>query len=172
MRDLGVIWPSVPNWATAEHTANALRVRTLSGLSQHLVSGNLAAFAANAGLPNESAGALQAVTGDTYALRTARDRMLVINGSPDQLSPGWHSAGYAVTDISAALHVFEIEGDGIPALLSEALVVDPDNAGPSASVMFAGQVATLYYHESRDRLRLHIERGFASYLWSWLGVRS
>ncbi|MDB5524900.1 MAG: hypothetical protein JWM58_2663 [Rhizobium sp.] len=170
MRDLGPNWPSVPEWTSAEHAANGIRVRSLAGLTQHLVSGNLDAFSAKSGLDGSS-GALSTVDGDRYALRMARDRMLVINGGAGNLDPGWHTGGYAVTDVSAALHVFEIEGDGIADLLGEALVVDPENAGPSASVMFAGQVATLYYVGSRAKLRLHVERGFASFIWSWLEAR-
>lgn len=170
MRDLSGIWPTVLDWTSAEHAANGIRVRSLAGLAQHLVSGNLDGFAQTSGLTT-GASALSTVEGDRYALRMARDRMLVINGGPAHLDPGWHEGGYAVTDISAALHVFEIEGDGIPALLQEALIVDPENAGPAASVMFAGQVATLYYHGSREKLRLHVERGFASFIWSWLEAR-
>ena len=170
MRDLGPNWPSLPDWTSAEHVANDIRVRSVHRLGQHLVSGNLDAFATASGL-GTGTGALSVVEGDRYALRHARDRLLVINGDASYLAPGWHEAGYAVTDISAAQHVFEFEGAGIGQLLREALAVDPDNAGPSAVVMFAGQMATLYHHGSRARLRLHVERGFAGFIWNWLEAR-
>ena len=85
--------------------------------------------------------------------------------------PGWHGEGFAVTDVSAMFHVFEISGPGLPRMLQEATALDLDNPGPSASVMFAGLHAVAYHVGDKTRLRVHVERGFATHLWSWLKAR-
>jgi hypothetical protein len=169
MRDLTSSWPAVPDWQTAILERNDIAVRTLTVNSQHLVSGNLAGSAARAGLPDQGAGAFGTVSGARYGLRIARDRILVVDGPVDALDGGWHADGYAVTDVSALYHVFEIAGDGIAALIGEATAMDPAAQSPSAMVMFAGQQALAYFCEGR--LRVHIERGFAPYIWQWLEAR-
>ncbi len=169
MRDLTSSWPAAPDWA-AELDRNGIVVRSVVVNSQHLVSGNLAGFAAKAGLPDDGAGAFARIGGARYALRIARDRMLVVNGAADAMDAGWHEDGHAVTDVSALYHVFEIEGEGIGALIGEAMFVDPDAQSPSALTMFAGQQAIVYYHQGR--LRVHVERGFAPYIWQWLEARA
>jgi sarcosine oxidase gamma subunit len=169
MRDLTSSWPAVPDWQTATLDRQDLSIRTLAIAAQHLVSGNLAAFAAKAGLADQGAGAFGTVSGGRYGLRIARDRMLVVNGPADATDGGWHADGYAVTDVSALYHVFEIDGDGIAALIGEATAMDPAAQSPSAMVMFAGQQALTYFCDGR--LHVHIERGFAPFLWQWLEGR-
>jgi sarcosine oxidase gamma subunit len=171
IRDMAANWPDVPDWKTATLEGAGLVVKTIGGLGQHLVSGNLDAYAKADGVVGTGIGALAVADGERYALRQARDRMLVINARPKLGRPGWYPAGFAVSDISAALHVFEISGPGIAALLGEALAIDPDKGGPSAAVVFAGLAATLYHHQDRDKLRLHVDRGSASHIWTWLSSR-
>jgi sarcosine oxidase gamma subunit len=169
MRDLTSSWPAVPAWADVSLKRGDLTAETVALQSQHLVSGDLTAFAAKAGLPDTGAGLFQQVSGESYSLRVARDRVLVVNGATETLGPGWHAEGYAVTDVSAMYHVFEFEGDGIEALLQEAMFVDPNVDSPSAATTFAGQAAVIYYHDGK--LRLHVERGFAPFIWQWLEAR-
>ena len=169
MRDLTTSWPDVPSWSDATLDRDGLTARTVSLPSQHLVSGDLQAFADKAGLSDTGAGLFQAVSGTRYALRLARDRLLVVDGPTEAMAAGWHDEGFAVTDVSALYHVFEFEGVGIAALLEEAMAVDPKIHSPSAASMFAGQPAIVYHHEGR--LRLHAERGHAPYLWQWLEAR-
>jgi sarcosine oxidase gamma subunit len=172
MRDLGANWPSVPDWNSAVFNGNDIKVRTITSLSQYLISGALDAFATAHGLNGTGSGALSLVSGDPYALRLARDRMLFAGEKTGLLQSGWDEQGFAITEISASLHVFEIEGEGIDELLAEALLIDPRNAGPSANVQFAGQMAVLYRYDSANRLRLHVERGLATYIWNWLEARA
>jgi sarcosine oxidase gamma subunit len=169
MRDLTSNWPAIPDWAS-EIDQNDIVVRNAFPESQHLVSGNLTSFATAAGLADEGAGAFARVSSEHYALRIARDRILVVNGAADAMDAGWHEDGYAITDVSALYHVFEIEGDGTDALIGEAMFVDPNAQSPSAMTMFAGQQAIVYYHEGR--LRVHVERGFAPYIRQWLEARA
>lgn len=164
MRDLAHSWPRIPDWTGTAYEGRGVHVTTVAGLTQHLVSGNFAPFGADIG-------ALGIATGERAAVRVARDRILAVNAEPALVTPGWHQEGFAVTDVSAMYHVFEISGPGVPDLLGEALLIDPDNAGPSAAVMFAGLHAILYCQGSRETLRLHVERGHAAYLVNWLEAR-
>ena len=99
----------------------------------------------------------------------ARDRMLVVNAPASSTPPGWHAEGYAITDVSAMYHVFEFEGPGLPDLIAEAMFVDPRAQSPSAATVFAGQQAIVYHRDGK--LRVHVERGFAPYIWQWLEAR-
>jgi sarcosine oxidase gamma subunit len=164
MRDLAQSWPRIPDWSGTAYEGRGIHVTAVQGLTQHLISGNFATFGADIG-------ALGIASGDRAAVRVARDRVLVTNAEPSQVTPGWHAEGFAATDVSAMYHVFEISGPGVPDLLREALLIDPDKAGPSAAVMFAGLHAILYRIESQDRLRVHVERGHAAYLVNWLEAR-
>lgn len=164
MRDLAQSWPRIPDWSGTAYEGRGVHVTTVAGLTQHLVSGNLSAF-------GEGVAALGIARADRATVRVARDRALVTNAEPALVTPGWHQEGFAATDVSAMYHVFEMSGAGVPDLLGEALLVDPDNAGPSAAVMFAGLQAILYCIDSRDRLRVHVERGHAVYLVNWLEAR-
>lgn len=164
MRDLAQSSPRIPDWSGTAYEGRGIHATTVHGLTQHLVSGNIAAFGADVG-------ALGVAATDKAIVRVARDRVLVINADPALVTPGWHAEGFAATDVSAMYHVFEIAGAGVPDLLREALLVDPDDAGPSAAVMFAGLHSILYCIERRDRLRLHVERGHAAYLVNWLESR-
>jgi sarcosine oxidase gamma subunit len=171
IRDLSGKWSPVPQWATAVLNRTGFTVRSIAGLTQHLVSGDLDAYAARDGAIGTGTGALGLATGDRYSLRLARDRMLVIGAQPDLARGGWHEDGFAVTDMSAAYHIFEIDGDATDELLAEALLIDRRNPGPSAAVHFAATPAILYRHEVENRLRLHVERGLAASVWTWLELR-
>ena len=164
MRNLAESWPRIPDWTGTAYEGRGIHVTTVSGLTQHLVSGNIATF-------GQDIGALGITSRDTATVRVARDRVLVVNAAPELVTPGWHEQGHAASDVSAMYHVFEISGAGVPALLSEALLIDPDHAGPSAAVVFAGLQAVLYCIDSKETLRLHVERGHAAYLINWLEAR-
>lgn len=164
MRDLAQSWPRIPDWTGTAYEGRGIHATSVAGLTQHLISGNLAPF-------GDSIGALGIAGGERATVRVARDRVLAINADPDLVTRGWHDEGFAATDVSAMYHVFEIAGAGVPALLGEALLIDPDNAGPSAAVMFAGLHAILYYQGNRETLRVHVERGHAAYLINWLEAR-
>lgn len=164
MRDLAKNWPALPDWETHIHEDGGIRVTTVGGLAQHLVSGHLHAF-------GEGTGALGLARHPTAVLRMARDRLLVVDGDPAALRNGWHPEGFAVTDVSSVYHVFEIAGPGIAALLREALAIDPVIGSPSAAVVFAGIQAVLYRYNDDTVLRLHVERGHAAYILDWLRAR-
>lgn len=172
MRDLAGKWPAVPDWASAAIQAGGVSVRAVGGLSQLLVSGDLRAWNRETGMVGEGVGALALAEGSRYAVRVARDRLLAVSDTPFTVAPGWHPEGFAVTPLDAALIVFEIAGPGLPGIIARGTTLDPDTASPSASLLFAGIGVFLYRHGSADRVRLHVDRGLASYLWQWLEAAS
>ena len=168
MRNLAEKWPAAPDFATATLNKDGVTVRTLGGLSQLLISGDLTAWSKAWGLAGEGVGAGAVVHGDKYLVRMARDRILAVGDQPFRIAAGWHEAGFAVSVVDAGLRVFEIEGPGLTALVARATMLDPGHASRSASVLFAGINVLFYRFGNADRARLHIERGFAPYLWEWL----
>lgn len=168
MRDLAEKWPAAPDWQAAVLNLGGVIVKTVSGLNQSLVSGDLAAWADFSGIVGQGAGANDLVRGDRYALRVARDRMLVVSARPLTVAPGWHRQGFAVTNMDAALHVFDIAGPGVPRLLARATTAAPDANSTSAALLFAGVSVCVYRFEDAQHIRVHVDRGLAPYLWEWL----
>lgn len=168
MPDHAAKWAAAPDWDNAVLDRGGVTLRSLSLPDMALVSGDLAAFGRAAGLDAQGAGALGLAQGDRYAVRLARDRLLAVGALSETVAEGWNASGFALTLIGGADHVFALAGEGVAALLSRAMAIDPDNGGPCAAVGFAGIPALLYRHEPSGHLRLHVERGLAAYLWSWM----
>lgn len=168
MRDLAEKWSPVPDWPAATIAGAGFTVRSLSGFSQYLVSGDLAAWSEMSGMEGAAVGAQATATGERYALRIARDRILAVSQRPFDIEPGWHERGFAVSSVDAGWHMFEIEGPGLNSLLARATTLDPAGATQSAAILFAGVNALCCRHGHGDRLRLHVDRGLAPYLWKWL----
>ncbi|MBN9243229.1 MAG: hypothetical protein J0I98_10585 [Mesorhizobium sp.] len=162
-------WPAAPDWTAARIEGAGFTVRTLTGLHQLLVSGDLDAWNAASGLSGSGVGALALAKGKAWQARVARDRLLAVSEMPFKVEPGWHGEGFAVTRMDAALHVFEIEGEGLDGIVARATTLDPAAKSPSASVLFAGVNAVVYRHGTANRLRVHVDRGLAAYLWEWFG---
>lgn len=168
MRNLAEKWPAAPDFATAALNKDGVTVRTLGGLKQLLVSGDLAAWSKASRLAGEGVGAGAIASGDKYLVRIARDRLLAVGEQPFPIASGWHAAGFAVTVMDAGLHVFEIEGPDLDRLIAKGTALDPEAASPSASILFAGVGVLFYRFGNPDRARLHVDRGLAPYLWEWL----
>lgn len=167
MLDLAPRWPSV-SLVPPELTAPGIAIRMHADISQHLVSGDLDRWKHLAGISGDAVGALGLATGSTYAVGIARDRILVVNAPANAVAPGWHPAGFAVTDMSAALCVIEMRGEGVAHIISRATSLDPRTTSASANCQFADVSAVIYHHGDRGTVRLHVERGFAPYVWNWL----
>jgi hypothetical protein len=164
-------WPAAPDWSSARIEGGGAAVKSVAGLNQMLVSGDLGAWNATAGLSGHGIGALALATGKAWQVRLARDRLLAVSEKPFAVEPGWHD-GFAVTRMDGALHVLEIEGKGLEDVIASAMTLDPAGKSPSAAVLFAGVNAIVYRYGAVDRLRIHVDRGLAPYLWEWLGSRS
>jgi sarcosine oxidase, subunit gamma len=168
MRDLAQKWSPMPDWTSAAIAEPGLAIRSLAGFSQYLVSGNLAAWTKASGMEVQAVGALTTATGARYALGIARGRVLAVSEAPFGIEPGWHSQGFAVSACDAGLHMFEIEGERLAELWARATTLDAKGSTPSAAVRFAGVNVFCCRHGHGDRLRIHVDRGLAPYLWKWL----
>lgn len=168
MRDLAEKWSLEPDWRAATMQTPGLVIRSLTGFTQYLVSGDLAAWSRRTDMDDAAVGALSVARGERYALRIARDRILAVSETPFGIAPGWHAAGFAVSTFDAGLHMFEIEGPDMSSLFARATTLDPKGETASAALLFAGANALCYRHGHADRLRLHIDRALAPYLWRWL----
>ncbi|MGX7876397.1 hypothetical protein ACVDG5_030245 [Mesorhizobium sp. ORM6] len=167
MRDLAGKWSVAPDWQSAVITAPGLVVSAISRLDQLLVSGDLEAWARVSGVKADGVGAFFGVAeGERYAARLARDRLLVVSNTPLAIAGGWHAEGFAVTEISAGLLVLEVEGSALDAFIARGTTLDPKQTSASAALSFAGISAIVYRHA--DRLRVHVDRGLAAYLWTWM----
>ena len=168
MRDLAQKWSPAPDWRTAAIAAPGLAIRSLAGFSQNLVSGDLAAWSKVSGMTAEGVGALSTATGPRYALSIARDRILAVSETPFGVEPGWHREGFAVSACDAGLHMFEIEGERLAGLWARATTLDASGSTLSAAIVFAGVNVLCCRHGHEGRLRVHVDRGLAPYLWKWL----
>lgn len=146
-----------------------ISVRSLVGLTQHMVSGNIEAFTEKYKI-GPVVGLLGQAAGQRYAARMARDRILVVGVGEKVLVPGWNPEGYAVTPMSSALQVFELSGSGLMEIIARGCVLDPGDTGPCAAISFAGLTVSLYRHNSPDTVRLHADRSFAHYLSAWISA--
>ncbi|RUZ71119.1 hypothetical protein EN943_34720 [Mesorhizobium sp. M7A.F.Ca.US.006.01.1.1] len=166
MRDLAEKWSAAPDWQNAVIATPDLAIRAALGLNQLLVSGDLDAWARASGVDGTGVGAFGIAQGDRYAARLARDRLLVVSKSPLAIATGWHADGFAVTAISAGLQMFEAEGTALDAFIARGTTLDPGQASASAALSFAGISAIVYRREGK--LRIHVDRGLAAYLWTWM----
>ena len=171
MVDHSTKWAALPDWSQARLTGTGIEITSLPTLDQHLVSGDLVAFGRHAGVSPEGVGALGIASGANYSVRVARDRLLAVGIEEENLKAGWHDEGFAVTATSAGLHVFQLSGRNALDMVRRATTLDIGNPGPSAATVFAGILGYLYTHGEKDTIRLHADRGLATYLWSWFAAQ-
>ncbi len=166
MRNLSEKWSKAPDWQDAIIEVSGLRIGSVSGLHQRLVSGDLAAWAEASGFDGTAVSAFAPAEGGRYTVRLARDRLLAISATPLGMATGWYSQGFAVTEISAGLHIFDVIGEAVDAFMARGTTLDPKQTSASAALSFAGIDAIVYRHDTT--LRIHVDRGLAAYLWTWM----
>jgi len=164
MRDDTAFWPA-PYSAGAQLVSTSVTIEQ-KRMPQMMVSGATLAEA----FPQKSwpriGWGTQAPDGPC-ALSLRRDRLLLLNAT--DLSTGWHaSQGFAATDMSAGLAVFQLSGTGALALLSQGGPLSPDI--PSASVMrrMWGVDVMLYMGPEPNQMRLHVPAARAPAVWHML----
>jgi hypothetical protein len=168
MRDLAQKWPAVPEWEGEAIERPGLVLRTVVGLDQLLVSGDVERMRDLHPAAAQTAGLLQLTSGDPYAVRVARDRILLVGSGLHGIHQGWHPEGLAVTRINAGLQVLEASGTRLQGLLQRAMTVDLAEPGPCAAVSFAGFAAVVYRYGDEGTLRVHVERALAPAMWTWM----
>ena len=164
--DAAAKWTPVPDWNRAAIVRSSWAARPVFGLHQLLLSGDLEG--AHAALAPEAAmlGLWEIGEGDAM-VRIARDRALLVTALPVDFQPGWNPGGRAASPACDAWAVFELSGESARAVCAQATSADLDAGSRSASLLFAG-TACLLYRTAPEIARIHVERGFAPYIWRWL----
>ena len=104
-------------------------------------------------------------SGESYALRLRRDRILMVNGP--ELVDGWHHGeGLAVSDMTDGYAVIEIKGDRAMEVLKRGTEIVLGEPSASVARGYGGYTTLIYAYETNDRSRLHVARGFREGLWA------
>lgn len=171
MLDSAPKWSPIPDWTAAQLDVPGLSISVVRGFEQTQVSGDLATALSRLGLRLPMASAFGLTRGDRYAVRLGRSQGLIVSRELLSIEPGWHSEGFAVSSMSAGFQVFQLVGDRLRDLLARAVTLDIEDESPSALVRFGGLTAIAYRWDRADCLRIHVDRGFAPYLWQWMTSR-
>lgn len=163
MLDRGKFWAPASD-ASVGFSAPKLTVRLLPPLAQIMVSGDLAKALGWHGL-TESLGIMAEAEGETYALRLARNRALIVGAEVAAQAAGW-ADGVAMSPMTGALAVLELSGPNAAEAVQRASAIDFRNASPCAALNFAGVTAVLYQKDGT--IRLHLDRGLIPYMIDWL----
>ncbi len=160
-------WPALPGWSSARIEGEGWHAEPMPRLHRLLVSGDL--DAARSGIAPKAAevGLWQVAAGTPLMLRIARDRALFVSEAPPEILPGWHAAGYGVSQATDGWRAIAVQGPRAGSLISQGTGIDLDAQSRSAALTFAG-IACLLHREAEDRAILHCEAAHAAYLWEWL----
>jgi heterotetrameric sarcosine oxidase gamma subunit len=172
--DAGPRWTPPPDWTAVRISRPGLDVRSLAGLRQVTISGNLVAGLRELCPAARLKGPHDPDDADPCAIRVAADRVLLVATRLDNVAAGhsaWHEAGFAATDLGDAMIVCSLDGADAPALLARGtgveLTAPSSGTGGGAAMLLAGTRVIAYRHGPTG-LRLHVDRAMAPYLWRWL----
>ena len=168
MHDRGQFWSPVPDWSQVSLHAPGVDVSPATVASICLVSGDVELFLSRQGI-GEILGPRQLCSHDSYALRLAPDRVMLVGDAAALVSWTGFANACAVTDVSDGIVIFDIDGARAEELLAQASEYpfgDTDILpNESASMQFAGLRVIV---SRRERgWRLHVERPWAAALWRW-----
>lgn len=167
MRDDRNKWPLAlgqerPNLIGADVTAQVIRIER-----QTVISGMISNCLSICGVEKATEGGQDIATGEAYALRQRRDRILVVNGPA--LDDGWHAdEQVAVSDMSAAYAVVSLSGSNAERVIATGTEFDSRLPSPSVSRLWHGFGMLLYQHGSADAYRIHIRSAHLEALWEML----
>ena len=113
---------------------------------------------------SQASGWPQIATGDLYAVRLRRDRILVNDGP--SLNDGWHDeAGVSVSDMSSAYILVEIKGEAALELLNRGTDLSIDLASGSVVRNFRGFDVLIYRWQSETQFRMHCQPANLEAIW-------
>ena len=166
--DFGSNWAPVPDWASVHLDAPGVSTSIVRLEQVCVVNGDLQAALQAAAVESVPVGWPDLASGDSYAVRLARDRALIVGGAA--LTPGWHGQGFAVSRSDDAAVVFTLAGPGIEELLSLGAAIFLDRSSASAVRLFAGLPVILYRHGHAHAVRMHVARPRAAAMLEWLRI--
>jgi hypothetical protein len=142
-----------------------LQARSLSGLGQTRVSGDLEA-AIGALAPGAPMLGLYALAPEgAHALRIARDGAILVTPSPLRAAEGWRE-GWCATVLDDAWTAIDVSGADAPLALAQGTSADLAANSPSSAVRFAGLRCLLV--QRKGGFRLHVEAPWLEALLTWL----
>ena len=171
MIDRSSRWTPEPQWSGTQVRSGDCTIFPVPNLAQMLVSGDVAAGLM--AMKIDQAGRWGSIAEDTpYVVHLGRMRVLLVSREPIVDTPetsAWFEAGYAASNWSDALAVFEIAGRGTFDFLAQLLAVDLDSARHAqqagARMRLCDVSIIAYAHRDEERVRLHAERSHAAYVW-------
>ncbi|MBV1865771.1 MAG: hypothetical protein KUG74_15225 [Rhodobacteraceae bacterium] len=162
MRDDSTKWDTPLGQERATIAGDGFELSLIPLTCQTLISGPIAACLAVSG-QKQAFGWPDIVTGQPYALRLRRDRLLVVNGG--QQAEGWDERGVAVSDMTGAYSVIEIDGPQAIDLLNSGTELSIDLPSGTVARQFHGFATLIYRWQSLTCYRLHIQRCYLEAIW-------
>ncbi len=167
MRDDRNSWPAAKGLSRQDLEGENVIARPVSIDRQTVLSGPYDTMMRFAGLSDAAVGSTDIARGGHYAIRQRRDRILVVGG--DELGEGWSEQhGIAVTDMTAAYAVIDLDGPNAERVISTGTEYSLSHPSPSAARIWHGLSCLLYRYEKDDGFRLHVRSAQAEAAWDML----
>ena len=167
MRDDRHRWPADQGMGRAVLQARDLTAKVERPLLQTMISGDFDSAMALVGLAGPAVGSGDIATGEAYAIRQRRDRILVVGGPA--LDEGWHDvSGLAVSDMSCAYAVISLQGPDAQTLLQTGTEYTLTSASPSAARLWHGFTCLVYRYDHEENFRLHVRSAHLEALWDMM----
>ncbi len=167
MRDRGTFFAPVRDWEHDGFEGDGRRVEFGVPRQAMIVSGDVDAFLGRRGLL--PLGPRDATSNETYALRLAPDRVLYVSADVVPIDQGWSEAGYAVAGMTDGMILCDVSGPRGLELLQQGTSYDlparDTRPNESCHILFAGLRVAIVRRDGG--WRLHVERPYATALWSW-----
>ena len=167
MRDDRKKWPPLQGDERAPLAGTGVQAQVIKLERQTVISGAFKDCLAICGLDAATGGAPIIATGDSYAIRQRRDRIVVVGGRA--LADGWNDTHHvAVSDMTAAYSVISLSGPHAERIIATGTEFDSSLPSASASRLWHGFGILLYQYERPDSYRIHVRTAHLESLWEML----
>jgi len=170
LADNAAPWSDCPDWDTAVIEREQWRAMPVPGLRQLTLNGDVRAARAALAPDAGEVGLWGQAATQSYMVRLARDRALLVSSQKVEADGAWQAAGWVASDSDDAFLVFDVSGPAAAELVCEGTSADLACDSPSASVLFAGVTVALYRSDA-GTVRIHVANDMGPYLWRWLETR-
>lgn len=167
MRDDRNKWPPLSGHERTNLTGENVDVRLVQVGRQTVISGAVGDCLSLCGAEHAVTGEPKPASGDFYALRQRRDRLLVVNGPA--LVDGWNSDfNVAVSDMTAAYVVISLTGPNVEQVIATGTEIASGPPSPSVSRLWHGFGILIYKHTSNDAYRMHVRTAHLEAVWEMI----
>ena len=158
-------WPPARGGAGLLIDRQRLTVRSLDGLGQTLISGDLDAAVATLAPGAPMLGLYALLPAGAHALRIGRMSALLVTPAPLSVVEGWRD-GWCATSVDDGWAAVEVSGEDTSLALMQATSADLASGSPSAAVLVFGLHGLLA--RTPSGFRVHIESPWLETLLPWL----